>query len=366
MANLLRNHNAETDLSREYYYSSGISRSSEEKYLGYRSIKVPSGEQIYQYYIPESGSYTFSAYVNTTGDDTKAYLKIYYYDSGGEYLNGFTTKALSSTGKWQRFSVTAKELPASAAKISVRCVTEGSGSAYYDCLQLEKGQTANTYNMVENGNMENTGSTAWEPVNTSGDDGYYTGDTSIGRYYYMEGNGESNKRLVQKIYINKPADKVYLNVRALSKGDSVPLDEDRKYAVGIQTVFADGTKKVSCVNFNPDYQDGWQAASQTFGYSGDDRDKTVDYVYVRCIYYRNANSARFDNVKVSFDESGTSYTYDEDGNLLTAKDNANRNESFSYTDAGMVSSAKSADNKNYTYRYSDTYAHRLLSAVSRS
>ena len=38
--------------------------------------------------------------------------------------------------------------------------------------------------------------------------------------------------------------------------------------------------------------------------------KTVDYVYLRCCYYQNANGANFDRIKMNIDECGTSYTND--------------------------------------------------------
>ena len=50
----------------------------------------------------------------------------------------------------------------------------------------------------------------------------------------------------------------------------------------------------------------------------------MDYVTVSCCYYQNANGANFDRIKVNIDECGTSYTYDDDGNLISAKDNAGR------------------------------------------
>ena len=94
--------------------------------------------------------------------------------------------------------------------------------------------------------------------------------------------------------------------------------------------------------------------------------KTVDYVYLRCCYYQNANGANFDRIKVNIDECGTSYTYDDDGNLISAKDNAGRHESYNYNNASDMTKLTTADNKAYKFTYSDTYKHRMLSATSES
>ena len=119
------------------------------------------------------------------------------------------------------------------------------------------------------------------------------------------------------------------------------------------------------ISFNPDYAAGWQYASGTVGVK-DPGSKTVDYVYLRCCYYQNANGANFDRIKMNIDECGTSYTYDDDGNLISTKDNADRHESYNYNNASDMTKLTTADNKAYKFTYSDTYKHRMLSATSES
>ena len=92
----------------------------------------------------------------------------------------------------------------------------------------------------------------------------------------------------------------------------------------------------------------------------------VDYVYLRCCYFKNANGASFNRIKMNIDECGTSYTYDDDGNLISAKDNAGRHESYNYNNASDMTKLTTADNKAYKFTYSDTYKHRMLSATSES
>ena len=113
------------------------------------------------------------------------------------------------------------------------------------------------------------------------------------------------------------------------------------------------------------YAAGWQYASGTVGVK-DPGSKTVDYVYLRCCYYQNANGANFDRIKVNIDECGTSYTYDNDGNLISAKDNAGRHESYNYNNASDMTKLTTADNKAYSFTYDNTYKHRMRSATSES
>ena len=223
------------------------------------------------------------------------------------------------------------------------------------------------YNLVQNGGFEDTSSTVWEAVNCTTGDKYYTGGT-YGRHFYMKGEGATDKRLIQKIYINRSASKVFLSISGYAKAESVPIgkSETRKFAISVGFHFTDGSdSSYQYISFNPDYAAGWQYASGTVGVK-DPGSKTVDYVYLRCCYYQNANGANFDRIKVNIDECGTSYTYDNDGNLISAKDNAGRHESYNYNNASDMTKLTTADNKAYKFTYSDTYKHRMLSATSES
>lgn len=180
------------------------------------------------------------------------------------------------------------------------------------------------------------------------------------------GDGETYKRRSQIIPINRKAEDVHFSVSGLGYADSVPLSDSRRFGLAVYTEFTDGTYITSNISFNADYPGGWQHTSGTIGYSGDNASKTIDYISVRCVYYYNENSAGFDNIKVNFDETGTAYAYDDDGNLISALDNANREETFTYNNSGDLTEAISSDNKAYTYTYSSVYDHRLLSATSKS
>ena len=160
---------------------------------------------------------------------------------------------------------------------------------------------------------------------------------------------------------------MFLSISGYAKAKSVPLcwDKNRKFSLSVGFHFTDGSDAVyEHINFNPD-TDVWQYASGTVGVKNPG-DKIVDYVYLRCCYYRNANGASFDRIKVNIDQSGTSYTYDDDGNLISAKDNAGRHESYNYNNASDMTKLTTADNKAYKFTYSDTYKHRMLSATSES
>ena len=368
--NRLTNHSFENNLTSWDYSSGKVSTDTSKHHLGAKSEKL-NPEGLVSQKVSKNSSYTYytsSVYAMGSSDNSRIRLSIYFYDANGNYIEGsskYTEQDLVG-GKWERkqFTFTLAE---GASSFRVRYVNCGTDNIWIDCAQLENGAAMSAYNLVQNGGFEDTSSTVWEAFNCTTGDKYYTGGT-YGRHFYMKGEGSKDKRLIQKIYINRPASEVFLSISGYAKAESVPIGDSktRKFALSVGFHFTDGSdSSYQYISFNPDYAAGWQYASGTVGVK-DPGSKTVDYVYLRCCYYQNANGANFDRIKMNIDECGTSYTYDDDGNLISAKDNAGRHESYNYNNASDMTKLTTADNKAYKFTYSDTYKHRMLSATSES
>ena len=140
--------------------------------------------------IPEAGTYTLSAYVKTSGISTSA-------QTGGaglavDFLSGtLNGQSVSSEKKvrgtsnaavdngWERVILTFN-VPDAGTNIRVMGGIFGlSGTAWFDCFQLEKGGSANAFNLVNNAGFERAGGSssiqAWEKYNTSAGDGRVSG-----------------------------------------------------------------------------------------------------------------------------------------------------------------------------------------------
>ena len=366
--NRLINHNFENGYSSWSYIGDKTAVETSHYYYGSKSIKImPQGaisqkvdkNQSYKYY-------TSSVYARGSSNESKLTLSIRFLDADGVQIGSKYLDQTLSSGKWERKQFTFKLIDG-AESFRVRFYNCGTDDVWVDCAQLENGSSMSAYNMVQNGGFENIAASTWTKVNCTDSDGFLTGET-YGRYFRMSGSGSANKALSQRIYINRSAKTLFLSVSGYAWASSVPLTEskDRQFALKVTFHFADGsTPNEEYISFNPDYSAGWQYTSGTVGVKSPGS-KTVDYVTVSCCYYKNENRARFDRIKVNIDETGTSYTYDDDGNLISAKDNAGRYESYSYNNASDMTKLTTADNKAYKFTYSDTYKHRMLSATSES
>ena len=344
-----------------WYLSSG-SYDTSEHYLGARSVKLTgSGAYALQTRDVLSGYtyYSFSAYVKTSDSNSGAAVRMKFLDADGSTLSTVTSNPIDYAAGWQRISISGS-IPTGTAKIRACCMTTGAGTAWFDCAQLEKGICVNAYNLLENGNFDDGSSSVWSASGTTGADGL-TWNGSDG-YYKLSGSPTAEKRVKQSVPINRVGKKTFLTIRAQAKASSVPITGGRHFGVGVVAHYTDGSVGgIRWVNFNPHYSAGWQYASGTVGFN---TSKTIASVDVFCAYDKNANTALFDCVQVTLDETGVSYTYDAKGDLVSAKDNAGRNQTFTYSSAHEITEANTADNKKYKFTYSTTNKHRLVSATS--
>lgn len=154
-----------------YYYSESsnpdnkYSLDTDTKYFGTNAIKIYNKDKqdkdsvIYHNISQKSllGKYvTFSAYVKASCENNgtgKVNLAIQYKDNSEEKtIDGF---AVSDEINWKRISVTTK-LPSTATDVKVLLKSNGKNyTTWFDCLQLEEGETVNDYNALKNSDFTN-------------------------------------------------------------------------------------------------------------------------------------------------------------------------------------------------------------------
>ncbi len=110
----------------------------------------------------EGKDVTFSAYVKTKDVSVienynvgavGAILKIKYYNEDGT-TKEYNSIGITETQDWQRISVTTT-IPETATHFRIFCMVRNStGTAWFDCLQLEEGNCANDFNALQNSNFE--------------------------------------------------------------------------------------------------------------------------------------------------------------------------------------------------------------------
>ncbi|WP_260472071.1 DNRLRE domain-containing protein [Bacillus canaveralius] len=315
-------------------------------------------------------TYIASSYVKTNSIVGSALLKIEFFDDQNNWLGQSSSPQLKGTHDWTRLQAVIDTAPANTTKISVSAgLNPGTGTAYFDGVQLEKGTTISAYNLVENSSFERDTDQDGKPDNwdtsgnlsmndkivqnvNSGDDNVYIGKSS----FQMTGEAAKNKYLKQRINLSGDA-----NTKLTLSGWSKQVGTNPNggyYSMQIAINYTDGTT-------DWDYANGFDKAASDWKHVAAEVNpkKAFNSIDVYYYYYNQTGTAWFDAMRLEIGASITSNTYDAGGNYVTAvKDQVGNIVSYSYDSIGnktSITDAKSSktsfvyDNKNRLLKVTD-------------
>jgi len=320
--NLLRNSSVE---SSSYWttitYGSSVTgsraRTSADKFIGAYSLKVnptASNTSYYGYYQSVSlaaGTYTLSAYVKTTsvissiaGGATIGIFKSLTSNALpsdiSEKIAGTTNADLQSG--WRRISVTFT-LTATTTVYTFLGTYASTGTAYFDCIQLEKGSAYNDYNLIDNPSFEMTNE-EWALTNVTWNNGG-TGLISA-KALTFAGSYTAAKSVSQTVTLDMAAGNTFV-VSGWVKASSLPLPENnptRKFAIKVFINYATAADETLYYSFNP-ANTGWQYVCASVVPAEND---AITSVTVSFDYGYNGNGVLLDNLTLT--AGGVSSFYD--------------------------------------------------------
>ncbi len=245
------------------------------------------------------------------------------------------SKWLTSETDWVRESVTIN-VPAGATEIECAFgLKESTGTALFDCLQLEESDVANDYNMVENSSFDNK-LEKWDTADAP--------DAVVedGRLRII-GKSEEARKVSQTISVNK-TNPVFA-VRASSQGFATPNTDSKKYCIECTLKLSDNTERTVYVWFNPDVADTQVTYRSIFpaDYKQQgDENKNVASIKVSPCFANNCNTVYFDNVYVYIDDRGMTYDRNTNGVPTKITDNTGSYENYTVNADNEVTQVKDA------------------------
>ncbi|MCL1791197.1 MAG: DNRLRE domain-containing protein, partial [Peptococcaceae bacterium] len=395
--NLSINGGAETALGAEWtaaLWGSGptstftFDRTTADKYQGNYALRLISthmepndGARAYQSFttqdIKANTAYTFSAYVKTGSvtlttptPDSGVALILEALAPGGtvtdasEWLTGTTDTAIDNG--WRRIYATLTT-PADVTTLRTNLIIRGAtGTAYFDNMQLEASSVLNACNLLENPSLERGSGinpTSWNPANlsTAAGDGLTTAHWHNGaNSFKITGEPTKNKELKQDIIISGTSRDTYI-ISGWAWADAVKRDDTRFDILATVTYTSGATKDRRRAAFNPCIT-GWQYTSGVFtlGTGNTTADLPVK-ITVRLRWNKQANPAYFDNIQLIKDNA-PSYTYDDNGNLISVSANAANKSTMEYANNNLT---QYTDAKGYSYSYVYDAKHNLTKATSQ-
>ena len=381
--------------------------SSASKYIGKKSIKLTATDvkaenarcyfrQNYTDNIKSNTEYTLSAYVKTgdltpcyDSNMTGAFIQIVGYDSSGNAISSVNKTSekltqrtdLSVNEGWRRLSCTVKTNNNVAELRCYLILWNTEGSVCFDGIQLEKGGTVNDYNMLENSHFTIL-SSGCEPESWAGTsqfefstgstvtNGVKRTQTATGSYtnaVIITGSADVEKGVTQTVAVEGNPDDTYI-LSGWAKG--YPLnstfhlnnkDEEIatfEIAVKVNYSATDGTNPSQFktpASFNTTITD-WQCASVPISlkYTGGEDGVTYTPTSIKIIprYHNQENYVYFDKIMLVKD-AASSYTYDKEGNLVSASSNSEQKESMKYDDKNNLTSYTDTAGYKTTLTYED-------------
>ena len=338
---------------------------TDDKYMGAKSFKIVSSNNnsmpflVQGKTLEEAKTYTLSAYIKTVNvSGFGVGLSVYYMPKNGSSTVSMNTPKITGTNDWKRYEYTfTKTSDIDWFNFGV-IMLYSTGTVYIDNIQLEESVVANPYNLINNGGFD-AGDTSWFKSNTTGSDTVVTLNNN--KVFKITGSPSLTKNIYQNISVNGSIGDMYsLSYWYKNLGAKSYNYSGKNTDVRIAFVDITGTYNwVGQPAMNSDSK-VWQMDNLIFV-------APVNYkmIVVYFCFYNQVNELYIDNITLLKDPSLNSYTYNNDGNLVSVKDNNNQTTTLSYINNQLTSSINPKGN-SFNYTYDPTIKNRMLTSTNNN
>lgn len=344
--------------------------STEYAETGFKSLKLVSTsleQSLYQSIIvPKGKYYTFSAYIK---NNNNVRLSLNYIDVNNQLVESIS-QTISENDEFYRYDVTINYPEDATSELFIKIYLDTMGTTYIDDIQLEEGEVANNYNMIENSDFSE-GLVGWNLESYNGEEALSTNDK-----YEIVNINDDLKAL--RVKMNPSYDNIFdKEFNACGKEGDIytisfwyknegfvsqdgigaqilnnvtimynPVDENHGMGVELSK------------GFNPN-DNTWQYFSQSFVAPYDFRSLTI-----RFLQLYNANNFYITNMSLFKDIRSVGYNYDEAGNLTASIELNNSSTNYNYNKNNQLIKSTNPKGKHMTYEYDNLVTDRVLSVVS--
>ncbi len=342
---------------------------------GNRSLKVQLGTGAYQgayreIVVPKGNYYTLSAYVNALYEPM--HMGLYYTDKNGRTIMEVSDNvAPKEKGNFERYDVTIFYPNDATSNLYIGFF---EGELYYiDDIQLEEGQVANSYNIIENSDFSE-GLSSWKLDAANIKDGTDVSTDNIFEVVTVQNNQRALKINMspelstscrQNYNISGKVGDVY-TISFWYKNEGLVSEEGMGYLTynnilfGFMPIDPIGSDEIYNKTLNPNEEE-WQYFSYTFIAPWDFHAINISFLQAK-----NANSCYITNLNLFKDVRSVTYDYDENGNVILSKNLNNDSSSFKYDKNNQLIGMTNPRGQNFTFEYDNLVTDRILRGVSET
>ena len=353
-----------------------ISVVSDQAYISSKTVKITSTASSIQALLQNptttaGKTYTLSANIKTENIVSATHgagVEIVTSSSSGtkHYYSDFilgTTDAEVNDGFVTVSATAAMASGENIVRISVG-LYNASGTVWIDSVQLEEGDTANKINLISNSSFEKNGGQNTLPTGFTGHSGANIGgaNNSVtlengGSYTVgFVGNTTAFRSARQTVNVSGKAGDVF-SYGGWAKAYSIPAHDSgtvANFQICVKAYYTDGNTEWFSSKFDINVSE-WQYTQAVLPLKKDYTKLELSFGYDY-----NCNTAYFDNIFL-YRDIAQSYTYDENGNVISTADYAKQQSTFEYTDNNL---SKLINPTGTTYEYTYDSKNNLTDAES--
>ncbi len=316
--------------------------------------------------VPKGSYYTFSAYIKS---DSMVELILSYQDASLE--TQMVRKQIKPEGAhdYIRSEVTIYYPVDATSDLTISMACNPMQNAHIDDVQLEQGEVASYYNMLENTDFSD-GMNHWTLRSTRRNSDMDVVDIAPQGSIVTSSNGTKMLKINGAPDIETTLQKEF-SVNG-KKGDAFHLSFWYKN-LGINSPFHSPSRN-ALIAFYPADEDMGQGAifsvdlnrSEEWQFFSRNYVAEYDYSKIRLTIFdlQNANELYVTNFSLFKDLENNSYVYDEDGNLtLSTQLNKEKNE-FQYDKNNQLVQMMDPKGANFHFEYDNNIGNRLLKAIA--
>ena len=325
---------------------------------------INNHEATYSISIPKGKYYTFSGYIISTRFVS---FKLSYIDKENKEQTEVVSCNNLETFKREEVTIYYPEDAISDLKISIGI--EANSYAYIDDIQLEEGEVANLYNLIDNSDFSK-GMNGFEATN-EGQFIYGITDSNVGTEIVTLTNGMNALKIYQSPYVNgavskkfnisgKAGDTYSVYFWYKNTGVDVTLGPPPKVLIGFDY---GEVEDPSCViprgRFIANNSE-WQFFEETFRADYDFSSFTLSILNgfnVNDLYL--TNFALYKPINAN-----TGYTYDTNGNMTTISDPLAGPKELAYDKNNQLISMMDIKGSNFVYEYDNKVTDRVIKGIS--
>ncbi len=353
--------------------SSSVEITEEYANLGSKSLKFRSidglnpAEISQEIKVTKGKSYTFSAYIKTISSEYSVNLCIGYYDENGDFIKMLSDCTTNEDDDFERLDATIFYSESSSSNLILKICMNGVGTCFIDNVQLEEGEVANNYNLIDNSDFSD-GFNDWNlqsgenyPVsnifnivnidnqNALKVNMFTSNGSSLSKKFNISGKA-GDHYVLSFWYKNKGLNGVSLFEEGPINGISITFYPDNDTGFGGDTI--------ENYTLNPG-EDQWQFFIHDFYADYDFKNFELDFYQVF-----NGNEFYITNINFFKDVRSVRYDYDSNGNLIKSKNLNNQINEFNYDKNNQLVKMTEYKGANFHYEYDNTIIDRLLRGVS--